>query len=406
MGNKHNNKKRDIKNINSKEKEIINEIIQFKKTQKNKNKIIYKYNILFVGEAGIGTKTSLIKRIKEGKFIDNIEDKKLFSEQIIYEEGNKEIILYLIDTNAEIEEKREKTRPDEKIERREYIINKYYKNADCIIMGYNVTNKQSFEEIKSFWFNNIKEKTKTNLIYLLGNKIDLIDNVEVIENEVIEFAEMNKIKYFPLSVKNDINIQNIFDDIKNNLKNIKNKNNNGINEIIYGNPSKEKYKIILLGDSGVGNKTSFQKVIFGEEFNPDEMSTCSQTYSRKEINLKNGNKIIIDIWDTVGQKNFRSLTSLFIKDSDCVVLGYDITVKESFDSIDDYWYPTSKEISGTDLIYLIANKIDLYDNEKIPMHEAMKYAANNKMKFFGISCKKYIGIKEFLDDLIDELIKK
>ena len=107
MGNKHNNKKRDIKNINSKEKEIINEIIQFKKTQKNKNKIIYKYNILFVGEAGIGTKTSLIKRIKEGKFIDNIEDKKLFSEQIIYEEGNKEIILYLIDTNVEIEEKRE-----------------------------------------------------------------------------------------------------------------------------------------------------------------------------------------------------------------------------------------------------------------------------------------------------------
>ena len=40
------------------------------------------------------------------------------------------------------------------------------------------------------------------------------------------------------------------------------------------------------------------------------------------------------------------------------------------------------------------------------MHEAMKYAANNKMRFFGIYCKKYIGIKEFLDDLIDELIKK
>ena len=103
-------------------------------------------------------------------------------------------------------------------------------------MGYDVTNKRSFEEIKSFWHNKIKENAKTNLIYLLGNKIDLKDNIEVNENEVKEFTDINKIKYFSISVKNDINIQNLIDDIKINIENINNNVNNGINGIIYGNP--------------------------------------------------------------------------------------------------------------------------------------------------------------------------
>ena len=66
-------------------------------------------------------------------------------------------------------------------------------------MGYDVTNKQSFEQIKSFWYNKIKEKTKTNLIYLLGNKIDLKDSIDINENEIKEFTDANKIKHFLIS---------------------------------------------------------------------------------------------------------------------------------------------------------------------------------------------------------------
>ena len=90
----------------------------------------------------------------EDQFIENSQN-----QQLIYEKKNKEIILYLIDTHCE-KEKRDSC-------------NIYYKNADCIIMGYDVTNMQSFDEIELYWFNQIKENSKTNLIYLLGNKIDL-----------------------------------------------------------------------------------------------------------------------------------------------------------------------------------------------------------------------------------------
>ena len=151
--------------------------------------------------------------------------------------------MHLIDTNAENDKK---ALEDPKVDFNN--INNYYENADCIIMGYDITNKQSFEEIKSFWYNKIKEKNKTNLIYLLGNKIDLKDNIEINENEVKEFSDINRIKHFSISVKNNINIQNLIDDIKINIEII----NNGINR-----KPKEEYKIVFVGDSGVGSKTSF-----------------------------------------------------------------------------------------------------------------------------------------------------
>ena len=100
MGNNQGNKKANSKNKNIEiiqEKKIENKnSIQDKRTKKeniqvkkiikeNKTKILFKYNILFVGETKIGTKTSLIKRLKEDKFIENIEDKKEIREQIFYE---------------------------------------------------------------------------------------------------------------------------------------------------------------------------------------------------------------------------------------------------------------------------------------------------------------------------------
>ena len=174
-------------------------IVNKKENINNTDKYICKYNIVILGENGVGTKASLIQRIKEGKFIDLSGEHKEKNEKIIYEKVNKTTIFYLIDT-----------------ERRE-IASEYYKNADCIIMGYDVTNKQSFEEIKKYWYKEIKEKTKTNLIYLLGNKIDLKKNIQIKEKDVKKFASENGIKYFLISVKNDINIQKFFNNLKINI---------------------------------------------------------------------------------------------------------------------------------------------------------------------------------------------
>ena len=118
MGNNHN--KKEIKKNND------------IKTNDNIIKEQYKYNILLIGESNIGTKTSLIKRIIEGKFIDINYKEREKCKNLIYETDNKKIILYLIETNGK-KDKRE-------------LAKKYFKTADCIIMGYDVTNRESFQE--------------------------------------------------------------------------------------------------------------------------------------------------------------------------------------------------------------------------------------------------------------------
>ena len=139
---------------------------------------------------------------------------------------------------------------------------------------------------------------------------------------------------------------------------------------------------------------------------PCQPATIGSTFYSKTINLKNGNKIELHIWDTAGQELFRDLNINFIRCSECIVLGYAINSNHSFKSIKDYWYPTLKKNSRSDLIYLIENKIDLENEREVNKEEAIAYAKNNNLRFFKISCKNFTGINEFLNDLTEELIKR
>ena len=380
-----------MRNKNNKIENNENNDAEIEKKESNK-KTIYKYNILFVGEPGIGTKTSLIQRLIQGKFFKIEEGHKEKCGHLVFESGDKEILLYLIDTSGD----------EEKLD----LYKIYYKNADCVILGYDVTDKDSFQEVIDYWYDEIKQLCNTNLIYLLGNKIDLDNKIQVRDEEAKSFADKNKIKFYSMSVEYNVYVQNFIDDLKRVFaKGINNKINIGINEILYGNPSKDVYQVVLLGESGIGSKTSLLNAIINKSFDYHCRSTSTATYASKQILLKNGNKLIIKFCDTPGQEKFRALTQLFMKDVDCVILGYDITAKSSFESIKTYWYKTSKEISGTDLIYLLGNKIDILTRE-VPEDEARNYAKENNIRYFEISCLSYLGIIELMEDLVGQLIRR
>ena len=391
MGNKQ-NKNENIhhsKNICIEKKNILDKNEDIKNLE-NKDKAKYKFNILFIGESEVGTKTSLINRIKEGKFIQLEKHKEEKCDYLYFEKEDKNIILYLIDTNGKKENRNGS--------------NIYFQNADCIIMGYDVTNKQSFNEIVDYWYKKVQELSKTNLIYLLGNKIDLKSEIKVKEKEVKIFADSNKIKYFPISVKNDININEFLIDLKTNLDIDKHiMNNNGINEIIYGNPSKKKYKIVFIGGCAIGSKSTLINLLIFNKFDYN-YPICS--YLSKTITLKNNDELILDLWDTAGQEKFRSINKLFYFYCDVVVIGFDVTRKDTFDDATNYWYHQVKENSYAEIIYMIGNKIDLINDRNVPRTEARNFCKEANLRYFEISCLTSAGIQEFLDDLTNELIKR
>ena len=168
---------------------------------------------------------------------------------------------------------------------------------------------------------------------------------------------------------------------------------------------KNEFKITFVGESGTGAKTTLINRIMGIDFNENINSTNSAHYESKHVDIGNKEKLILNFWDTVGQEKYRSLTNIFLKDSDCVVLGYEVINKHTFEEIKNYWYPLIKDYLGCNLIYLVGNKIDLYERREVSKEEANEYAKSVNLRFFEISCKTKGGLNEFYNDLVNQILE-
>jgi len=166
-----------------------------------------------------------------------------------------------------------------------------------------------------------------------------------------------------------------------------------------------RIKIVLLGEAGVG-KTSIIKRFYEDDFCENEETTYSSTFIEKELNINN-QKVIIELWDTAGQEEFRSLTKIFIKNSKIILLVYDVTSLETFDSL-NYWYEYISKEAGKNLILGVAgNKTDLiFENnhmEEVPTETAKKFAEKINASFALVSARES-NIE--INTLFNELIKK
>ena len=154
---------------------------------------------------------------------------------------------------------------------------------------------------------------------------------------------------------------------------------------MFGSPD-EIIKIILLGESGVG-KTSLINIFTGGTFNENEEVSLTSSYLLKKITV-NDKKYTIQLWDTIGQEKLRQLTKLFYTNSKIVIFVYDITVKNSFEAIKNYWINDVEEKLGKDIIKgIIGNKLDLYLNQQVTEEEGEEYAKSIGAQFIATSAK-------------------
>ena len=159
-------------------------------------------------------------------------------------------------------------------------------------------------------------------------------------------------------------------------------------------------KVVLLGDSGVG-KTCIITRYIQETFAENCTSTNGASYCSKNVKFeKLGKNLLLDIWDTAGQEKYKSLTKFFYKDAKVAILVYDITRRDSFDNIKNYWYNQLKENGDSNLVLGVAgNKCDLYENEKVSENEAREFAEQIGAVFELTSAANNTGITELFQDV-------
>jgi len=155
--------------------------------------------IVLVGDAGTG-KTCIITR-----FINNRFDKSQMTtacpsfctKSVTYPEYNKTINLDIWDTAGQ-----EIYRSISKL---------FYKGASVGILVYDITSLKSFQSIKEYWYNELKENTEEGIIFnVVGNKEDLFEKEAVKEDEAKEFAKSINAHFYLTSAKNNILITELF----------------------------------------------------------------------------------------------------------------------------------------------------------------------------------------------------
>jgi len=94
------------------------------------------------------------------------------------------------------------------------------------------------------------------------------------------------------------------------------------------------FKILLLGDSGVG-KSSLLIRYTKNEFNLDMRSTIGVEFALKFLKIDDF-QLKIQIWDTAGMERYRSITNAYYKGAKGVIIVYDISRRKSFENVDNW----------------------------------------------------------------------
>ncbi|MDP2439831.1 MAG: GTP-binding protein, partial [archaeon] len=163
-----------------------------------------------------------------------------------------------------------------------------------------------------------------------------------------------------------------------------------------------KFKVVLLGDSGVG-KTCIAQCFAGTPWSDGRAApqpTIAAAYSTCTIRVDDRRVVQLEVWDTAGQERFRSLTPMYYRGAKAAFVVYSITERSSFLGA-KRWVEELRQSAARDIVVvLLGNKCDArsYDNNAlcVPADLAMAYADAEGLSFLEVSARVGLNIEEAL----------
>ena len=168
------------------------------------------------------------------------------------------------------------------------------------------------------------------------------------------------------------------------------------------------FKVILIGDSNTG-KTSLINRFVNNTFDEKYLCTIGVDFFMKTIEVDE-QTIKLQIWDTAGMEKYKSISSSYYRGSHAAFVIFDLTNKNTFDSITKWIeaYHKSNNPQFQKNVILIGNKSDLVDSREITRAEAENFAKMNKMMYWETSAKEGNNVEEvftYIGQLLFETYK-
>lgn len=154
-------------------------------------------------------------------------------------------------------------------------------------------------------------------------------------------------------------------------------------------------KCVIIGDVEVG-KTALMMKMAENIIIKDHIGTIGMDFRVIDVERETGTKFKFQIWDSSGQEKFDTIRRSYLRGYS-PLLCYDITKRESFDSIKSKWKREIDKYSSSDPMVLVGLKYDLFDKRQITYDEGYKLAQEYDIPFFETSI--------FINNSKDEMMR-
>jgi len=170
-------------------------------------------------------------------------------------------------------------------------------------------------------------------------------------------------------------------------------------------PHAIEFKVVLLGDKGVGKTCLVLRFIEGT-FTQKQQSTIGAFFLTKKVQLEDGSMCKIQIWDTAGQERFRAMAPMYYRNAAAAIVCFDITDENSFSTMKDWVQELRRNCQDRDLILAIAcNKADLSSTRVVSRERAESFASSIKAILMDTSAKENEGVNELFQKVTERVIE-
>ncbi|KAJ5076651.1 ras-like protein [Anaeramoeba ignava] len=163
----------------------------------------------------------------------------------------------------------------------------------------------------------------------------------------------------------------------------------------------EKCKAVVLGGGSVGKSCLTLRYLQGkfiEDYNP----TIEESY-RKMITVDE-NVMMLEVLDTAGQEEFRSVQDKYFRSGEGFLMIYSIVSRTSFVEIQNLHESLRYAKNTNDIpTVTVGNKSDLVNDRQISSSEGQELASKFNSKFFETSAKTGDNVQEAFEQLIREI---